>query len=160
LFKTSEVFWCASPKLPDDNFRGRDFHASYDKTISVYCCRLLVIKVCAALSTCIFIPCSRASGADSPLQARLNHISQPIPTSKILNFSRNSHTQIRCVRPCNVITLFHFPSLQHALSPSHALIMQDFSREDTTANQNKASPANNLPMFPNGWVSFFFFTPC
>jgi hypothetical protein len=44
--------------------------------------------------------------------------------------------------------------------------MQDFSREDTTANQNKASPANNLPMFPNretggadGWVSFFFLHP-
>jgi hypothetical protein len=43
--------------------------------------------------------------------------------------------------------------------------MQDFSREETTANQVGASPASSLPMFPNrepgpggagGWVSFFF----
>jgi len=54
--------------------------------------------------------------------------------------------------------------MQNALSPSHALIMQDFSREETIANQNKASPANSLPMFPNretggadSRVSFFFF---
>jgi hypothetical protein len=40
--------------------------------------------------------------------------------------------------------------------------MQGFSREETTANQNGASPARSLPTFPNrepggagGWVSFF-----
>ena len=118
MFKTSEVFWCASPKLLDDNFRGRDFHASYDKTISVYCCRLLVIKVCAALSTCIFIPCSRASGADSPLQARLNHISQPIPTSKILNFSR---TLTRKFGVCDLATSSPCFTFRPCSTPSRPL---------------------------------------
>ena len=84
------------PELPDRNFSNRGFHTSYDKNFSIPCCKLLVIKVCAALSTCIFIPCFRASGADSSLQARLNHISQRISTSKILDFDELSHAILMC----------------------------------------------------------------
>lgn len=47
------------------------FNASYDKTIAIYCCRLLVIKVCAALFTCISVRgLLRGSGVDGSPPAK------------------------------------------------------------------------------------------
>ena len=164
MFKISEVFCCSSPKLRDLNFSNTSFHTSYDKNFSIPYCKLLVIKVCAASFTCIFIPCSRSSGGDGSPPAK----AQPYKSAHFhfenSRFRRTLSRNFDLYDLANVITLFRFPSLQHALSPSHALIMQDFGREETTPNQNGVSPANNLPMFPNretggagGWVSFFFY---